>query len=141
MTARATCSRLARWSRVRPRLASACAVLLLLAGCGSSAETNARPKVLRIAFTVSDETVEERTRAYGDLARYFGEQLGMRVVFFDIESKLPLGNAAQLPLLADVLAEADVVTLHVPETPETRNMIDAEALARMRPDLRRKPAA
>lgn len=73
---------------------------------------------------------------YGHIGTQIGvlaEQLGMRVVFFDVENKLPLGNAVQLNQLDDVLAAADVVTLHVPETPATRNMIDAEALSRMRP--------
>lgn len=72
---------------------------------------------------------------YGHIGTQIGvlaEQLGMRVVFFDIENKLPLGNAVQLAQIGAVLAEADVVTLHVPETPATRNMINAEALSRMR---------
>jgi D-3-phosphoglycerate dehydrogenase len=72
---------------------------------------------------------------YGHIGTQVGvlaEQLGMRIVFFDIENKLPLGNAVQLKQINEVLAEADVVTLHVPETPATRNMIDAGALSRMR---------
>ncbi|HEY0822774.1 MAG TPA: phosphoglycerate dehydrogenase [Ramlibacter sp.] len=71
---------------------------------------------------------------YGHIGTQVGvlaEQLGMNVVFADIETKLPLGNARQLALDA-VLHAADVVTLHVPETEQTRNMIDAAALARMR---------
>src|SRR2546423_183022 len=60
------------------------------------------------------------------------EQLGMTVVFHDVEAKLPLGNARQLPVLDALLAAADVVSLHVPETAETKNMIGAEQLARMK---------
>ena len=73
---------------------------------------------------------------YGHIGTQVGvlaEHLGMQVVFVDIETKLPLGNARQLPSLAAALELADVVTLHVPETQQTRNMIDAAALRRMRP--------
>ena len=72
---------------------------------------------------------------YGHIGTQIGvlaEHLGMRVVFVDIEAKLPLGNARQLPSLSAVLEEADVVSLHVPETPQTRNMIGADQLARMK---------
>jgi D-3-phosphoglycerate dehydrogenase len=57
----------------------------------------------------------------------------MRVVFYDIETKLALGNAQPLPSLNALLEAADVVTLHVPETPQTFHMIGAEPLARMKP--------
>jgi D-3-phosphoglycerate dehydrogenase / 2-oxoglutarate reductase len=73
---------------------------------------------------------------YGHIGTQVGvlaEQLGMQVVFFDTETKLPLGNSRQLPTLDSLLATADIVTMHVPETPQTRHMIDAAALARMKP--------
>jgi D-3-phosphoglycerate dehydrogenase len=72
---------------------------------------------------------------YGHIGTQVGilaEHLGMRVVFYDIEGKLPLGNARQLPTLDALLAESDVVTLHVPETPQTANMISAPQLAQMK---------
>jgi D-3-phosphoglycerate dehydrogenase len=72
---------------------------------------------------------------YGHIGTQIGvlaEQLGMSVVFHDIEAKLPLGNARQLPVLDALLAVADVVSLHVPETPATQNMIGAAQLARMK---------
>ena len=56
----------------------------------------------------------------------------MQVVYYDIEMKLALGNARPMPTLEALLEAADVVTLHVPETPETRNLIDARALAKMK---------
>ena len=71
---------------------------------------------------------------YGHIGTQIGilaEGVGMKVIFADIETKLPLGNAQQAPL-ATVLAQSDVVTLHVPETPETQNMIGAAELAAMK---------
>jgi D-3-phosphoglycerate dehydrogenase len=73
---------------------------------------------------------------YGHIGTQIGvlaEQLGMSVVFFDIETKLTLGNARQLATLEALLDVADVVSLHVPDTPATRNMIAAAQLARMKP--------
>jgi D-3-phosphoglycerate dehydrogenase len=76
---------------------------------------------------------------YGHIGTQVGllaEAFGMQVVFFDIETKLALGNARPLPSLAALLEIADVVTLHVPETPQTHRMIGAEQLARMKPGAR-----
>lgn len=56
------------------------------------------------------------------------EAMGMRVVYYDTSTKLPLGNARQVRELKELLKMSDVVTLHVPSSPATRNMIDAEAL-------------
>ncbi|MCB1768934.1 MAG: phosphoglycerate dehydrogenase, partial [Candidatus Competibacteraceae bacterium] len=73
---------------------------------------------------------------YGHIGTQVGllaEALGMRVVFYDIETKLTLGNAQPLPSLETVLEMADVVTLHVPETPQTYRMIGAGQLALMKP--------
>jgi D-3-phosphoglycerate dehydrogenase / 2-oxoglutarate reductase len=72
---------------------------------------------------------------YGHIGRQVGvlaEGMGMRVVFFDIAARLPMGNNRALASLDELLASADFVTLHVPETPQTRNMIGAAELARMR---------
>ncbi|WP_019027059.1 phosphoglycerate dehydrogenase [Colwellia piezophila] len=63
---------------------------------------------------------------YGHIGMQLGilaETLGMRVRFYDVETKLPLGNASQAPTLNNLLAEADVISLHVPETVQTQNMI------------------
>ncbi len=60
------------------------------------------------------------------------EALGMRVVFYDILSKLPLGNAKPMPDLDHLLAESDFVTLHVPATPLTNRMMGADELGRMK---------
>ncbi|MBW3528785.1 phosphoglycerate dehydrogenase [Shewanella sp. NKUCC05_KAH] len=72
---------------------------------------------------------------YGHIGTQLGilaETLGMRVVFFDIEDKLPLGNAQQVHSLELLLAQADVVSLHVPETPQTKDMVGAAEFAAMK---------
>jgi D-3-phosphoglycerate dehydrogenase len=61
------------------------------------------------------------------------EGLGMHVVFFDVVTKLPLGNARQVAKLHDLLAQADVVSLHVPETAATQWMVGAAEIAAMKP--------
>jgi len=64
----------------------------------------------------------------GVLAEFFG----MRVLYYDIATKLPLSNNTAVPTLESLLEQSDFVTLHVPETPQTRNMITAEALKHMK---------
>ena len=61
------------------------------------------------------------------------ESLGMKVIYHDVVTKLPLGNATQVGSLEELLGKADVVTLHVPDLPNTRNMITATELAAMKP--------
>ena len=56
------------------------------------------------------------------------EALGMDVCFYDIVTKLPLGNARMMPTLDELLEAADVVTLHVPETPLTQGMMGGDAV-------------
>ncbi|MGL9722737.1 phosphoglycerate dehydrogenase [Sodalis sp. (in: enterobacteria)] len=60
------------------------------------------------------------------------ESLGMQVFFYDIESKLTLGNAQQVATLAELLGMSDVVSLHVPDTLSTRNMMGKTELAQMK---------
>jgi D-3-phosphoglycerate dehydrogenase len=64
----------------------------------------------------------------GSQVSVLAEALGMKVIFYDIETKLPLGNAVDMKSLKDVLSNADVVTLHVPDTPQTRNLINRKNL-------------
>ncbi|HKR77655.1 MAG TPA: phosphoglycerate dehydrogenase [Rhodanobacter sp.] len=73
---------------------------------------------------------------YGHIGTQVGvlaEGLGMRVIFHDVETKLALGNAQAAAGLNDLLQRADVVTLHVPETPSTKLMFGAKEIAAMRP--------
>ncbi|MCB1670725.1 MAG: phosphoglycerate dehydrogenase [Gammaproteobacteria bacterium] len=69
----------------------------------------------------------------GSQLSVLAEAMGMKVYLFDIMTKLPLGNATQLSSLKELLSSCDVVSLHVPETRQTRNMIGAEQLAWMKP--------
>lgn len=64
----------------------------------------------------------------GTQVSIISESLGMKVLYYDLETKLPLGNAIPYKKLKDVLAESDIVTLHVPGTAQTSNLIDAEHL-------------
>ncbi len=72
---------------------------------------------------------------YGHIGSQIGvlaEAFGMRVVFYDIVAKLPMGNNRSMSKLVDVLSVSDFVTLHVPETPQTKNMIGPEEIAMMK---------
>jgi D-3-phosphoglycerate dehydrogenase / 2-oxoglutarate reductase len=68
----------------------------------------------------------------GSQLSVISENLGMKVRFYDIVTKLPLGNAEQVNTLDELFAMSDIVTLHVPETPSTQNMIDEKAIRKMK---------
>ena len=73
---------------------------------------------------------------YGNIGTQFSvlaESLGMDVYFYDVVSKLSIGNATQVGTMQELLNIADVVSLHVPETPATKYMFKAEQLAQMKP--------
>lgn len=61
------------------------------------------------------------------------EALGMRVLFYDIEERLALGNAEKAASMGDLLSRSDVVSVHVSGTPSNRGLIGAEQLAQMKP--------
>ena len=69
----------------------------------------------------------------GSQLSVLAEAYGMRVIYHDHTSKLPHGNAQQAASLAELLRQADVVTVHVPETSETVGMIGTAELAHMKP--------
>ena len=71
--------------------------------------------------------------AIGSQLSVLAEGLGMRVIFHDVVSKLPLGNASQVPTLDALLSQADVVSLHVPDLPSTRGMMTRERIDQMKP--------
>lgn len=68
----------------------------------------------------------------GSQLSVLAESLGMKVIYHDAVTKLPLGNAVQVGSLEELLAKADVVTLHVPDLPSTRNMMTAKEFAQMK---------
>ena len=73
---------------------------------------------------------------YGNIGTQFSvlaEGLGMDVYFYDVVSKLSIGNATQVGTLQELLNLSDVVSLHVPETPATKYMFKAEQFAQMKP--------
>lgn len=71
--------------------------------------------------------------AIGTQVSVLAEGLGMKVRFYDVVTKLPLGNAEQVRSLNELLGQADIVSLHVPELPSTKNMFGAEQIAAMKP--------
>lgn len=60
----------------------------------------------------------------GSQVSVLAESLGMKVLFYDVETKLPLGNAEDARSMKELLGRSDIVTLHVPETPHTKNLIN-----------------
>lgn len=68
----------------------------------------------------------------GSQVSVLAESLGLRVLFYDVVKKLPLGNAKHMQTLDELLSKSDFVTLHVPEAPENINMITAKELKQMK---------
>ena len=68
----------------------------------------------------------------GSQLSIIAESLGMDVYFYDIENKLPRGNAKQVRSLEELLSSCDVVSLHVPELPSTKNLMNAERIAQLK---------
>ncbi|MEO7962018.1 MAG: NAD(P)-dependent oxidoreductase, partial [Ginsengibacter sp.] len=64
----------------------------------------------------------------GSQVSVLAESLGMKVIFYDVETKMPLGNAVGKTSLKEMMKEADIITLHVPDLPATRNMINRSNL-------------
>ncbi|MBC7589345.1 MAG: phosphoglycerate dehydrogenase, partial [Chitinophagaceae bacterium] len=60
----------------------------------------------------------------GSQLSVLAEALGMKVIFYDTETKLPLGNATSCKSLKEVVSKADIISLHVPETAQTKNLIN-----------------
>ncbi|HCH03193.1 MAG TPA: phosphoglycerate dehydrogenase [Vibrio sp.] len=61
------------------------------------------------------------------------ENLGMRVYYYDIENKLSLGNSTQVSTMSELLNKSDIISLHVPETMNTKEMMGADQFAQMKP--------
>lgn len=70
----------------------------------------------------------------GSQLSILAEAIGMRVYFYDIENKLPLGNAQQVSSLDELLAISDAISLHVPENASTKNLLNATNLPKVKKD-------
>ncbi|PKF51672.1 phosphoglycerate dehydrogenase [Enterovibrio nigricans] len=112
-------------------------ILLLLRGIPAKNAMAHRGEWMKSA----DQSFEARGKnlgiiGYGHIGTQLGilaENLGMRVFYYDIENKLSLGNATQVASLSELLNKSDVISLHVPETDSTQNMMGSEEFARMKP--------
>jgi len=92
-------------------------------------------KSAKNAFEVRGKTLG--VIGYGNIGSQLGvlaEGLGMQVLFYDVVKKLNLGNARQVDNLPELLRRSDVVSLHVPQTEATANLLDAELLAELKED-------
>ena len=90
-------------------------------------------KIATSSFEVRGKTLG--IVGYGHIGSQVGvlaEAMGMRVISYDIRPTLPMGNNKAIATLEELLATSDFVTLHVPETPQTKNMMGAEQIAHMR---------
>lgn len=68
----------------------------------------------------------------GSQVSVLAENMGFDVIYYDIEPKLPMGNATRMESLDELLERSDIVTLHVPATPGTKNLMDAENISKMK---------
>lgn len=69
----------------------------------------------------------------GSQVSVLAEGMGMNVIYYDVETKLPLGNAEQQRSLKELFNKSDIVSLHVPSSKTTTNMITKEVLADAKP--------
>jgi len=69
----------------------------------------------------------------GSQVSVLAESLGMKVIFFDTETKLPLGNAFSIKTLNELVATADIISLHVPDLPSTKNLVSKTLLKSFKP--------
>ena len=68
----------------------------------------------------------------GSQVSVLAESMGLKVLFYDVVKKLPLGNAQVCSKLSDLLSQSDFVTMHVPETPQTKDMLGAAEIRQMK---------
>lgn len=69
----------------------------------------------------------------GSQVSVLAEAFGMKVNFYDVETKLPLGNASQVKSLKELVATSDVISLHVPETAQTKNLVNKNLIKNFKP--------
>ncbi|MCL4105948.1 UNVERIFIED_CONTAM: hypothetical protein GTU68_058254 [Idotea baltica] len=109
--------------------------ILLLRGIAAKNAAAHRGEWLKTAtnsFEIRSKTLG--IIGYGNIGMQLGviaESLGMQVQFYDVSNKLSLGNAKQVASLNQLLSTSDVVSLHVPESESTRDLIGKAELAKM----------
>ena len=108
----------------------ACAPKLVAVGCFCIGTNQVDLNAARERGIAVFNAPYSNTRSVAELV--LAEGLGMQVAFYDVVSKLPLGNARQVPKLHDLLAQSDIVSLHVPELPSTQWMIGPAEIAAMK---------
>jgi D-3-phosphoglycerate dehydrogenase len=64
----------------------------------------------------------------GSQVSVLAESLGMKILFYDVERKLPLGNATTANSIKEVVSKSDIITLHIPENSSTENLINQTVL-------------
>jgi len=64
----------------------------------------------------------------GTQTSIMAEAMGMKVKFYDVETKLPLGNAQAVKSIKELVSNSDIISLHVPETASTKNLISKDVL-------------
>ena len=68
----------------------------------------------------------------GSQVSVLAEDMGIKVLYFDIETKLPLGNAMAVPTIDELLQQADIISMHVPENIDTKEMIGKNQFEQMK---------
>ena len=66
----------------------------------------------------------------GSQVSILAEAMGMKILFYDAVTKLPLGNALSKKSLKELVSKADIITLHIPETSQTKNLVNKQLLDR-----------
>ena len=111
-------------------------IVMLLRGIGDKSRAAHDGKWLKTAENSNE--VRGKTLGiigYGHIGSQvsiLAEAFGLRVQYYDIVPKLPMGNAQQVPTLDMLLETSDMVTLHVPATPDTVKMVGANEIAKMK---------
>ena len=91
------------------------------------------PKSARASYEARGKTLG--IVGYGNIGSQLSvlaESLGMNVIYYDVITKLPLGNANQVATMQDLLNQSDIVSLHVPELPSTHNIMTKREFAQMK---------
>lgn len=70
----------------------------------------------------------------GSQVSILAEAMGMKVIYYDIQKKLPLGNARSVSDIKQVFENADIISIHTPSTPQTENLISETTLQHCKPN-------